>query len=295
MSFSRLLLASLLLTACGTTAEVADPGTEPDPSGQADGSPSAPTDPGVPAATGPKVSISVVGSTSPVPHGDGLSGQTPATQAVAIRSLYLLRTPTDPNPVKVFDLGAANAAEVELVSGKKVEVATVVAKTLPAGVFTMAKAGVTFVRYAVAARMHGVVALDGRYENYQALSDGAVIDGVVRAKGDFRYAFVANGATLGALEGKDAPVPTLAASGGLSLDGSGSDAFYVFPVQVAIDPNVTVDHEATLEINVHESFRWQDQSAPGYTPKVFDTTPSSFEPIVSFGASASALTIAPKR
>lgn len=242
--------------------------------------------------SGPRVTIAVRGTTTPVAHPDPWSGETPKKQIVAIRSLYLLRSPTDPKPVQVFDLGA-NSVEAELVGGKKVTIANVGAKSLPAGVFTIAKAGVSYVRYSVDARLHSVVAVDGQYENVQALSDGAVIDGVTHAKGHFRYSFVANGTTYGTLEGEDAPVPALTATGGLTLDGSGPQAFYVFPAQVAIDPNITVDHEALLELNVHESFRWQDQEGAGYTSKVFDTTASTFEPVMSFGASASTLTITP--
>lgn len=80
------------------------------------------------------------------------------------------------------------------------------AKTLPAGVFTIAKAGVAYVRYSVAARMHSIASVDGQYDNVQSLSDGAVIDGVTRDKGWFRYSFSSGGTTYGTLEGGDAPV-----------------------------------------------------------------------------------------
>jgi len=103
--------------------------------------------------------------------------------------------------------------------------------------------------------------------------------------------FSANGTTYGTLEGEDAPVP--------AVSTLRSDARHVrpadllrLPVQVAIDPDVGLDPEVLLELNVHESFRWQDQSAPRYTSKVFDTTPNTFEPVMAFGANAFTLTIA---
>ena len=44
----------------------------------------------------------------------------------------------------------------------------------------------------------------------------------------------------------------------------------------------------------YESFRWQDQALAGYAPKVFDTTPTTYEPVMSFGASAFSLVLEPK-
>ena len=300
----RLLVSSSLiaLTACGGTSTIADPvEPPPDPGGAGEGSkppettaPSAPGDEDPSTVTGPRVTIAVRGSTAPFAHGDAWSGETPKKQVVAIRSLWLLRSPTDPNPVQVFDHGSG-AAEADLVSNATTEVASVVAKTLPAGVFTVAKAGVAYVRYSVEARMHSLMSVDGQYDNVQSLSDGAVIDGVTRDKGWFSYSFSSNGTTYGTLEGDDAPVPAVATNGGLTLDTSGPQSFYVFPVQVAIDPDVAVDHEVLLELNVHESFRWQDQNVAGYSAKVFDTTPYAFEPVMAFGANAFTLTIAPAK
>ncbi|MBX3212985.1 MAG: hypothetical protein KF850_13185 [Labilithrix sp.] len=297
-------LALVTLFACGgATSEIVPPGDQPAPEGSGGGSSGTPA-PGTeggsdgptgsqPPVDGPRVTIALSGTTAPFTHTDPWSGATPKKQTVAIRSLYLLRSPTDASPVKVFDHGAS-AVEADLVAGGKVEVASVVAKTLPAGVFTVAKAGVAYVRYSVPARMHSIVSVDGQYDNVQSLSDGAVIDGAARDKGYFRYSFVANGTTYGTLEGEDAPVPAVNTNGGLTLDTSGPQSFYVFPVQIAIDPNIGVDHEVSLEINVHESFRWQDQIAVGYTPRVFDTTPYTFEPVMAFGANTFELKIGPK-
>jgi hypothetical protein len=41
----------------------------------------------------------------------------------------------------------------------------------------------------------------------------------------------------------------------------------------------------TFEVNVHESYRWEDQDQPGYAKGVFDSTASTFEPVKAFGAS----------
>ena len=293
-------LIAIAVVACGGDAVgIPDP-SQPPPAGAGEGSgapdPAAPSSPDTPpdeGVAGPKVAIRLRGSTAPFTHVDGWSGATPEMQIVAISSLWLLRSPTDANPVRVFDHGVSSIP-ADLVTNESTEVGSVVAKTLPAGEFTIAKAGVAYVRYSVPARMHSIVSVDGRYDNVQSLSDGAVVDGVPHDKGWFRYSFSANGTTYGALEGDTAPLPAVNTNGGLTLDTSGPQSFYVFPVKVSVDPDITTDHEVLLEVNVHESFRWQDQFAPGYSAKVFDTTPYTFEPVMAFGANAFTL-IGPTR
>jgi hypothetical protein len=294
----------LLLVACGGSNAGVDDPANPSPSPDPSASSPSPGDPSVtdpsseatpPDPGGPRVTITMHGSTLPFAHEDGFSGETPRKQIVAVKSLYLFRSPTDTNPVKVFDHGG-KAIEVELVSGKSVELAKVAAKSLPAGVFTMAKSGVSYVKYAVDARMHsGTVygAIDGYYDNVQALSDGAVIDGVTKKKGDFKYSFIANatGASIGALEGENAPTPVATTSGGISMDMSGPETFYVFPINMAVDPNVPTDQLVEFELNVEKSFRWADQTSPGYTAGTYDTTPTQFEPVMAFGANAFNLTV----
>lgn len=242
------------------------------------------------------MTITMRGSTAPFAHADGYAGETPRKQIVAIKSLWLYRSPSDPNPLKVFDHGD-HPVEVELVSGKTFELAKIAARSLPAGVFTLAKSGASYVKYAVDARMHGGTAfgaLDGYYDNQQALSDGAVIDGKKKKKGDFRYSFVAGGTTIGTLEGENAPTPVATSAGGITMDMSGPETFYLFPVQMAVDPYVAKDQRVELELNVHQSFRWQDQTLPGYATGVYDTTPSTFEPVMAFGANAFRLSIGPE-
>jgi len=294
---------SLALAACGgESGEVADPAPGPvDPGpGGSPGTP-APVTPGTPPGapgtpgtpTGATVTLSLRGITTPVAHDDGFQGQTPTRQIVAVRSLWLYRTPTDPAPVAIADL--PTAVETDLTTGLRNDIATVSLASLPAGTFTLAKVGVTHVRYTIAARMHAMgVSVDGRYENVQALSQGVVVDGASRDKGWFRYAFVGGGVPYGALEGADAPLPAVPAAGGMGLDTSGPQAFYVFPVSLTIDPTVPDDLRVTCEVNVWKSFRWLDQSTFGFTAGVYDTTPVSYEPVMSFGASAFHLTSAPR-
>ena len=291
------LAASLVLVAAcggstGTVDGPLDPGSSSGGSGSGSEEPGASS--GSPGSSGsPQVTLALRGSTAAVAHLDTFSGQTPTRQIVAVKSLWLYKSASDPNPLKVVDLGT-NAVETDLVTGKTNDVATVSLKSLPAGTYTIAKVGAAYVRYSVAARMHNGVDVDGRYDNVQALSDGVMIDGTTRAKGWYRYSFAVGASTLGTVEGAGAPLPQVPASGGMTLETSGADAFYVFPMHVTIDPNEPKDQRIVCEVNVHESFRWQDQAAPGYASHVYDTTPSSSEPVIAFGASAFSLLLEPK-
>ena len=302
-SLVRLALASSLVfaAACGGSAGTVDGPLDPAASSGGSGSgseePGASSgSPGTPGTTpsGPQVTLALRGTTAPVAHADAFSSQTPKSQGVAVRSLWLYKSATDPNPLKVVDLGNTSV-ETDLVSGKTNDIGSVSLKSLPAGTYTLAKVGVAYVRYRVAARLHSTLgAVDGRYDNVEALSDGVVIDGQTRAKGWFRSDFGVGETSYGTFEGANAPLPQLPSSGGMTLETTGPNSFYVFPMNVTIDPNEPKDQRVVCEVNVHESFRWQDQPQAGYAAKIFDTTPTTYETVMSFGASAFSLFLEPK-
>ena len=280
-SLTRLALASsfAFVAACGGSAAGVD---DPSPPGGASGSGAA--EPG----SGAQVTLSLRGVVTPVAHADGFASQTPIRQTVAIKSFYLYKTAADPKPLLVADLGTTSVP-TDLVSGKTIDITTVALKTMPAGTYTIAKVGVAYVSYRIAARLHNGVATDGRYDNVEALSDGVIVDGKPRNKGWFSSAFGIGDTTYATYEGKDAPLPQLPSSGGMTLETSGPTAFYVFPVNVTIDPSETRDQRVVCEVNVHESFRWRDEATSSYAANVFDTTPTTYEPVMSFGASAFSL------
>jgi hypothetical protein len=291
MRFACLVSVASFALACGEpSAEIGDPGaptTDPGLPTTDPGAPSAePTAPGTTASPGsPTVTIRAKGTTAPYAHTDGFSGATALRQIVGVKSLHLFRSESDPAPLEVFDHGT-KAVEVDYVTGDATVLAKVPLSSIPGGVYRLAPIGVAYVRYSVAARMHNGLVVDGRYDNVQALSKGAVIDGVARGKGYHRYAFSAYGTTYGVLEGNDAPVPANLKTGGVELDTKGDVSFYVFPVDVAVDPTVTVDQDVLFEANVDKAFRWQDQLALGFTGGVFDTTVGAFEPVMAFGANS---------
>ena len=294
LPLGRLALASLLVlaAACGGSSASVEPG-DPSPPGSRPGASSGGSASGNEDPSGARLTLSLRGSTAPVAHLDTFSGQTPSHQIVAIKSLWLYKSASDARPLAVLDLGA-RSVETDLVTGATSDIGTVALKSLPAGTYTLAKVGVAYVRYSVASRMHSTLTADGRYDNIQALSDGAVIDGQTRAKGWYRYAFAVGATTYGVLEGAAAPLPQLPSGGGISLETAGAESFYVFPTAVTIDPNEPRDQRVVCEVNVHESFRWQDQEQPGYAAHVYDTTPTVFEPVMAFGANAFSLKLEAK-
>jgi hypothetical protein len=286
LTLARVALASCLVlaAACGGTSD-ATILPLPGPGG---GSGTGTEDPG-----GARLTLSLRGSTAPVAHTDAFSGQTPSRQIVAIKSLWLYKSASDPSPLEVLDLGA-KSVETDLVSGNTSDIGTVALKSLPAGTYTLAKVGTAYVRYSIASRMHSAITADGRFDNIQSLSDGAVIDGETRAKGWWRYSFAVGATTWATTEGASAPIPQIPSGGGISLETTGPDSFYVFPTLVTLDPGQPKDQRVVMEVNVHESFRWQDQEQVGYAAGVYDTTPTTFEPVMAFGANAFSLKLETK-
>ena len=242
---------------------------------------------------GPTLTLSLRGSITAVSHIDGFAGETPRHQIAAIKTLLLYRTMTDLDPVKVFDL-AERAVEADLVTGDTIDIATVPLRSIPAGTYTYAKVGTAYVKYTVDSRLHSTLTVDGQYNNIEALSDGALIDGIARKKGWYRFQFAQGGTTYGTVEGDDAPIPAVPAGGGITLDSSGVDSYYAFPALVVIDPTATIDQRAICDVNVHESFRWMDQAEPRYAAGVYDTTATTYEPVMSFGANSFALSLEAK-
>ena len=165
-TLARLALASSLViaAACGGSTSSVDPGEPSAPGSISGGSGSGAEDPG-----GPRLTLALRGSTTPVTHGDAFSGQTPIRQVVAIRSLWLYKSSADPSPLRVLDLGA-KSVEADLVTGVTSDIGRVALKSLPAGTYTLAKVGTAYVRYSVASRMHSAMTADGRHGHPQTFA-----------------------------------------------------------------------------------------------------------------------------
>lgn len=294
-----LALATLLsvssLVACGySTSEIPDPNESGAPApGVASGVPGAstPSDPSSPASpeVGPFVSIHVRATQAPVPHDPKTSGQTPTLQRMAWKRLTLFTSKSDPNGYEVFDLGQS-PVEGGLGAGEDTVLKKLPIRSLKAGRYTYARAEVAYLKFNVKSTMHSLgYAIPGELENVQVLTNNTMLDGQKRDKGFYRYTFKSSVMPPQSVEGLDAPLPQTTGEGGISLESGPNGLVYAFPVDLTIDLGVTHDLNAIFEVNTHENFRWIDESAPGYAPGVYDTTPTSFETVASFGANAARL------
>lgn len=236
------------------------------------------------------VLVHLIASTAPVQHTDDLAGQTPQDQRIGIRGLTLFKSSSDATPFVVFDHGA-NAVEAGLNDGDDTLVGTTTISSLVPGTYVLARVAVSHVRYVVGATMHGPVTVPGAFQNFQVLSTNSTIDGQTYDKGHYTYVFTAGGQTLGTQTGENAPVPQVPSTGGVTLESAGSESAYVFPVNLTIPSDLAAPVRIDFTVNTHEDFRWQDQQMPGYAEGVFDVTPTTFEPVLRFGANSFSLAL----
>ncbi len=238
---------------------------------------------------GATATICLRATTAPVAHNDGLAGQTPSDQKLGIRKLTLLTSANDPSPYVVFDHGAS-AVEAGLNEGNNTAIARLPISSLRAGNYVKARVGISHVRYRVAALMHAAgQSITGTFDNIHVLSDGSTINGQTYNKGHYDFRFEALGSTLGSQSGESGMWPSVLNTSGIELDTSGSEASYVFVVNLPIDPKISTHINVVFELNTHSNFRWQDQTGanyPGYATNVFDVTPTSYEPVKTFGANS---------
>lgn len=237
------------------------------------------------AATGPVIEVHVRTNDAIYSHADGWSGQTSRDAYQGIRRVELLRQGSDPNPLVLFDYGDGfveagyNAGDDTLVGAARIT-------DLVDGQFTVGRSVITHSRYKVDAIMHtNGLSIPGEFDNIQVLSDRTEINGQARSQGWFRYVFRAAGMEF-PLEGNNAPLPSVPTTGGFRLDLNEGEATYTFPVDITIDTSAIVSSAIVIEVNMNESFRWEDQSLPSYAPDVFDATPTSSEPVRRFGANS---------
>lgn len=239
---------------------------------------------------GPKVMIHVKTSTAAFPHNDGFAGQTSRKTRQGIRSFRLLRFANDPQPLVVFDHGNG-FVEAGYDDGDDTVVGIASISKLIPGTYTISQTVVTHSRYRVWSTLHyGNVAYPGEFDCVQALSDNTTLEGAVRARGWYRYIFTTNGQST-SQEGTNAPLPTQPETGGFTMKTNGGDTYYETPVNVVIPANVVSDVTVVINVNMNDAFRWEDQSLPGYTKGVFDTTPISFEPVRRYGANSYSLSL----
>lgn len=238
---------------------------------------------------GAEVRIHLTSSAAPFQHQDGLAGQTPLSHLSGIKSLTLFEQ-RGSEPYVVFDYGQ-DSAEVDYADGADTVVHRAKISELRDGVYTVARVVHSWVKYRVQATLHtNGLSVPGDFDNFQAMSDDTRYDGVVYDAGDYTYVFD-TGSMQFPISGSGAPIPEVPDTGGFSVVFEDGEWAYYFPINLPVDSSLETDVDVLLGVNMHESFRWQDQEVEGYEPSVFDTTASSFEPVRRFGANSFQLTI----
>lgn len=232
----------------------------------------------------PRVFIHLRATTTPVPHDDGLAGQTPLEHRGGIRRFEMLTAAGDPAPVTVIDYGDGYV-DCGLDGGDDTLVGSIRTADVPPGHYTVGRTVWTHVRYRVVATMHYMgLAVPGELDNLVAMSDRVELEGTPRAHGWYRYVFRTAGMDY-PLEGSGLEFLPAVSSGGFTVRLEAGEAVYDYPIDLEVaDPGASV--RMVMEVDMHESFRWQDQSLPGYATGVLDVTPTSYEPVLRFGANA---------
>ena len=232
----------------------------------------------------PRVTVRIRSNTASFIHDDDAVGQTPLTASGGIRSLRLYRDAPDLAPVELFHRGAT-PVEVGYEDGDDTIVAHVEPAALPAGHYELARLVQTHSRFRIAGTMHdGADTFAGTFDDVKVMSDGTLLDGTMRDAGYYEYAFEFQGektVTTG-----EEPVPgwsTTAGAVGVVEDGEW--AVY-FPIDLTVPEEIDAGTQLIIDVNMYESFRWKDLPGPGYEPRIFDTTPISYEPVVRFGGNA---------
>ena len=234
-------------------------------------------------ARGPLRAVRIRASTAPFPHLDGLAGQTAIAAAGGARSLQLLRFRGDPDPVKLFDHGPS-AVEVDYNDGGDTLVATVPAARLRPGIYVLARLVHSHSRYRVAATGHGGLApTPGVLDNLVVMSDGTLVDGVLRDGGYYESAFTGPRAAPVRAVGSDYHVPEWSTTAGAQAFVEDGEWAVYFPVLLTVHGVPDRDATLAIDVNLDHAFRWVDLPLPTYRPGAFDVTPSWYEPVVRFG------------
>lgn len=283
------LVAALLTAACGegfVTGEGTTSGTAGgSTSGTSSGGATTSGGTGGSGGEGPMIRIHLRANTKPFTHQDALAGETPLSHTSGIRKFQLLKQPGDPSPITIFDHGAG-FVEAGYDDGDDTVVGSADPKKLTPGTYTQARVVHSHVRYRVAATVHANgLDLPGEFDNVQVLSDGTTLDGKTHDHGYYEYVFKFGNKSF-PTSGENAPEPQVPSSGGFNVKLEGGEWAYYFPTNLTLTQDLPGDVDVVMEVNMFESFRWQDQEEMGFKPGVFDVTPTSFEPVKQFGANS---------
>jgi hypothetical protein len=229
------------------------------------------------------------GTEAPFSHTDGRAGQTPRQHVEGIRSFSVLRQRNDPSPVLVFDHGSGYV-EAGLNEGDDTIVGQANVADLPAGHFAVGRVVLSHQRYIVTSTMHATGHnLPGEFRNLHILGNDVTIDQATFQRGDYRFVFHTGGQDW-TQQGSQGTTPNVAPGSRIDMVVEGEETALYFELGLDISPEVTSDVHASITLNMHHCFRWDDEELTGYAADVFDSTPTGFEPVRQFGANTYTIT-----
>jgi len=224
----------------------------------------------------------VVGDASTaVSFDDTYASQTPSDFIMGIQQVDLLTSATDTSPVTIFDAGAGNYTEVDMLG--TTTLTTVPLSQIADGVYTHAKVLLAMTSFNVSTTVHpgGLPSVTGPVSVVAAVSD-TTIDTEAREKGWMKYSF-----SLGSIDfdREDTLPPMPDSETGDVIDESDKTWLLMnLSENMTISPSITDNYIATVDLKVQDCFRWEDQSTAGYTSDVFDSEDDgSHEPLMVFG------------
>jgi len=239
-------------------------------------------DPAPQASWESDVDIHIAASTATFPHSDAYAGQTARGVRGGIRSLSLLRTSNDANPLVLFNHGA-KPVEVGYNDGDDTVVATIPASTLRAGHYTLARMVQTHSRFQVDACAHGASSVDGTVDDVIVMSSGTMLDGAMRNAGFYQFAF-SGGDVVQERTGDDWPVPVYSTTAGAWASVEDGEWAVYFPVNLDVDLDLPAPSLLSVVVNMDRAFRWMDSTdVATNAPGVWDVADGSHEPVMQFG------------
>jgi hypothetical protein len=191
--------------------------------------------------------------------------------------------------------------EATINDGSDTIVATVPANRFAVGTYQVARIYVTHVTSSFDATLHPATgpAVLGVFTHRLVLSESS-LDGAPAYAGDLHHTFVAGGSTLAKFDcstnnNNACPDVLPWSRGALALTIDKGIGWYTLPVSLTVDASFAQhDSDLFFDVNVHEDVRWQDKPTSGFSPGVYDTTATTYEPVVQFGPNSITARLAPK-
>lgn len=259
--------------------------------GDAGGADASRPDAGQPDAGEPVLTIRIKASTAPFPHSDGYAGQTARGTLGGCRSISLLKSRNDPNPLVLFNHGA-DPVEVGYDDGNDTQVATVPARGLAEGHYVLGRLVQTHSRYQVDATSHLLgTSTDGYFDDVLVMSNGTRVDGQMRDAGYYHFVFH-HGAEEEIYMGDNWQIAVWSTTAGAEAVVEDGEWAVYFPVDLDVSQADWANKTMSILVNMDHAMRWIDNPLGlGYRADVWDVELPVFEPVMQFGGNQFDVTV----